>query len=553
MPEPSNIGTFITQTNTGWNATGVTGYTPPANLSTHTGNLQTLSNGQTISGYNVTGYINVRHDDVTIVACKGVQVRINTDKRRTKILFCEFGITTGMIEDTWGTTQIQGGDYDMRRCKLYGAIDQTRPQWGITRCWENWFGPPFSDPVGHQWPPGDPPSRAHCDPCQPHKPPGNVAYDYCLFEANKFDYFPFNKGQTYLAELNRIQGGNLTGDIGGWPATCGTMNVEYGATRNHYFLGNHWDGNCFQWLMHQYQTDSGSEPKGMVCGYNIIKKRWPNYGKTAFVNIGGSKGNTAIEWGQNLNADTGTVIPCQYKGSPNGRVLAIKPRDQYPTVYGPGGGGGETGGGGGGGGTENPVIQLAITSPEDGSTHTSGTVVFLGGADAAAGDSDANYTFFDYKVRYPDPANSALTKTAFLDHDRNTANTGFTFTVTSAGTTFNDRSSVSHTVLGPATLVLEGIRNDGTVPSATVDVTFGEEDAPPPAATEIEFAASITAEMEGLVEIDSTLAGIPADFVARKSELVPRNYVRVWFDYDTRNDRKVVLIDGQYVYKGQEQ
>ena len=561
MPVPTNIGSFITRTNTGWNAV-TSGYTIPT-LSTHTGTFNTTATGQVIDAYNITGRLNVRHDNVQILRCGGVQVEVARKIRGTKIWHSTFGLVNGLIEDTWGTTLINGSDILIQRCNLFGAIDHTRPRYGKNIYVETWFGPPFSDPLGHQWPPGTAPRRAHCDVCQPHSPEDGAThpYEYTLIQGCKIDTFPFNKGQTYLAELNRIQGGGLTevdwtagsggnkvADIGGWPATCGTLNVEFGDTRNHYMFDNEIDGNYFQFLMHQNQGQKG-EPKGMAFGDNIIVQRRALYGDTGFVNVGGTNGNTAIEWGRNLRKHDGATIPCFYKTGSNGRVLPLKARTDYPDFY-------RTNpkpddDDDDGGGNPNPVISLQVESPADGSTHTSGSVLFKGSADEAAGDSDDKYSWFDYYVIYPRPTVSDpdATATAFLDHDSPVSNTGFTFTVTTAGTVVTDRSSVQHTILGPATLQVRGTRNDGTFPTAEVDVIFGEP-TEAPEATEIEFSADITATMTGAIEIDTATGGIDTIQVERVSRLEPTGYKTVWYFRDKRPPhREVQWVNGVPVHK----
>lgn len=558
MAVPTNIGKSITRFNTGWdaNVSGSVSHTP-ATLTSAGSSLASTKDGDVIQGKSVAGTISVNHKNVRVIDCKAWMVRIADGKTGCELRWCEFGRESGNVGNT---TQINGGDYLMYRCKLYGAVDHTRPNWGNTKVIENWFGPPWSCRTCHGG------ERAHCDPFQPHPPPGGTTYGSLLVQGNRFDVFPFDEGLTYLSELNRIQGGNLTqlsgtgrtgtvvSDIGGWPATCGSLNAEYSSTKNVTIRDNYFDVNAHQFLMIQNNEDGPI--RGTVFIDNIIRLRRPLVGKSGYCNIGGSRtsidGPCEIYYRNNLDAETGEAIRAFYKTptSINGTVKTAGPSSSYPSFY-----------------TDapppppdeeppppDPVRTLVISSPTEGAVYTSGPVVFVGSADEAAGDTDADYSFFDYYVSYPDPTNASSTKTAFVDHDQATANTGFTFSnVTAAGAVFTDRSGVQHTVLGEANLKVVGILKSGTTtaPTKSINVVFGDVETPP-TATDLRFEPVIQAVMTGSPDIDSTIAGIPASEVGRRSRKVPATFRTEWFYVDVRNGREVVLLEtGDFVYRDQ--
>lgn len=494
MPPPTpNIGQLIGQNNTGWNA-NVTGHSP-ATLTSGGSSLSSTKDGDVIQAKDVAGTIFVNHSNVRVIDCKAWMIRIADGKAGCEMRWCEFGRTNGNIGNT---TQINGGGYLLYRCKLYGAVDHTRPNWGHTKIIENWFGPPWSCRTCHT---GG--ARAHCDPFQPHNPPSGTTYGSLLIQGNRFDIFPFDEGTTYLTEYNRIAGGNLTGNIGGWPATCGSLNAEYSSTKNVTIRDNYFDGNYHQFLMIQNNEDGPI--LGTVFIDNILKKRRPVYGDTGFVNIGGTRSPPSCEvhWRNNLDADTGAPVAAYYKspGSINGTVKTAGPSGQYPSFY----------------GTNpnpdpdpdpNPVVSLVVTTPSNGATHTSGTVTFLGGADTGAGDSAANYTYFNYYIESVAP--DVLAKT-HLDRDAAGANTGAVLTASTTGVTFTDRAGVTQSKpAGQYLLRIEGERNDGSRPFAEVTVTFGTV-GPPAAAGSFSIDVGVTTVTD--LHVDYSGGGIPDSMV----------------------------------------
>lgn len=516
MPVPTNIGKTVNRFNTGPDAS-IGPHVPV--LMTNVGSVSTTKDGDVIAAKNCSGKINVLHNNCTIINSHTPQIDIQNGKMGTRIEWCDVGATNGLDTSQWGTTEVKGGDYLLYRSRLYGSVDHTRPNWGNTKVIENWFGPPFSDPNGHT---GG--ARAHCDPFQPHNPPSGTTYGSLLIQGNKFDIFPFNQGQSYLAELNRIQGGNLKGDIGGWPATCGSLNAEYRSTKNVTMRDNYWDGNYFQFLMNQGHNDGA--PQNIVFIDNIIVKRRPNYGASgqsggsggAFVNLGAGG---SITWGRNLDAETGATIACQYKGSPNGTVRPAGPSSEYATYYTDGRQ--PLTGGSGGGGEEEPEVDptVAISSPADGSVHTSGTVTFMGDAEAPTLRSAFNnFEFWIANVDrnvYPE---------TLLDVDSATGTVnGTNITATVDGPRFNNRQGVPQTPpAGQYELILRGKRGTGMFDVVdTITVTFGDTNPPPVITPQVAF--QIQVNIDANVNVNTTTGGVPPNVV--RGRMIEK-LIRTW-------------------------
>lgn len=490
MPAPTpNMGQLVNATNTGYNASDLSAIT----LSTHTGDYNTTANGQTITGLHITGQVRVRHDDITFRRCKIDKSCWNdpwtTFRRRVRFENCTIGLTGGYeakFDNSGGGMRIS--DFVIYRCNIFGFEDLIHPLQGNNVIYQCYLHHPYHDLASRNQGGGD----THNDPVQMPAQyvdlkPVPLGFSSMLIQGNRFETFYFEKGQT------------ATGTVMRGPATSGAFNFEFGNANNTTFRDNYVDGDYSQAIYNINGNNPGvgaGAPKGTVIIDNIFKKRRPLYGSKSFMNFGGS----TVVWGRNVDADDGTVLKpfyTTYQGSSNGNTTPAGPSSNYPSFT----------------GTPPPPpppasVELVIDSPADASTHTSGSVLFHGGADTGAGDSADNYNWFDYYALYTNDAGNAVE--AFLDHDAPTANTGFTFTgVTSAGVTFTDRAGVTRSVKGPMTLRLRGLRKDGTVPVKDITVTFGT--VTPPSATG--FAVPITATTLTNLDVDQTEGGVPNELV----------------------------------------
>jgi hypothetical protein len=558
MPAPTpNIGQLISRTNTGPSAV-VTGSSPhaAADMALHTGNFTTSSDGEVVQAKNITGLLLIRNNNVKVTDCKARGVVISDNKEGIVVRWSEFGNATGNDTDNGGTTCFQGGGYTLYRCQFYGWVDLLRSRWGDMKVVECWLGPMYADPNGHS-----DGGRAHCDPNQPHPPPGGGTFKSLLMQGCRIDSFVFEKGENYLTRMGSVANG---------PATAGFINTEYGVCSNGTVRDCYIDGNysqCCYIINGDNNTHNGRPadakenpgiplppPANWVFIDNIFKSRRANsnrYGSTSFMNFGKyaaqSTPEPTITWGRNVDADSGATLAAFYKTYAEGtnhswsKTKNAGPSDTYPSYY--------TTGPPPPPPPPNDTVTLLVTTPADESTHTSGPLVFVGGPDAAQDDSAANYNYFNYYLEYVNAEGNVIT--AHLDRDNATNNTGFTFsTITTGGVTFTDRSSVQHTVLGEATLRIVGERKDGTGPKGEITVTFGEE-VGPPGATDVEFTPTITGFMAGKITVDTTTGGIDPAFIERVSRSVPATY-RVRFVWkDSRNGREVVYVDGIPIYKGQ--
>lgn len=543
----SNIGTGITRFNVGMNASvsssGIGMHVPVTPTSfTNSGNYTTTADGQVVAARSVpNGVIVVKHNNVTIINSEAMGVWIDTDKMGTKMQWSDFIVANGAVENDWGTTGIKGGDYTMVRCSMAGWIDHTRPQWGDTKTIETWYGPSYKDPTGHT---NNTP--AHCDPSQPHPPPGNQPFKSYLVQGCKFEIFPFqDRNAGYLAQIG-IYNSNLM-------STCGLVNNEFYKCPNGIFRDNHWKGNASQIVMLQNgdnNTTTGQAsgtPLPPMEGWAVFDNIFdftgqPAFGSTrAFCNFGNYTGHVAptIEWGRNVDIN-GNTLAAFYRTvqSTNAwsKTKPAKPASEYISFYGttapppPDGGGGSTP-------PPDPVIQLKVTDPASGgSTYQSGTLLFKGSADTASGDLDTNYDWYDYHVVFPDevqPNGETGTGRIWLDHDSPTNNTGFTFTtISSSGVTFTRRGgSAPETHLGRAQLVVVGQRkNSSTWPEAQVEVTFGDTTppAPPPPATNIAIQVDTNFEVRAVPKLKTAVGGIPKAQVTQIPVQIPLGTRTVW-------------------------
>lgn len=562
MPATPNIGEFITRFNTGFDATvsdsAIGAHSAVSVTSQGGGTLHTSNSGQTITQIKFDGVIRVNHPNVTIASNDIWGVDIANGITGTKIYFNDIGLMGGMRYNAgYGLTAVQGGDYTSVRNRIYGWVDLTRPRWGHTKHVEDWFGPPFSDPQGHQWPPNTARRRAHCDPSQPHPPPGGSTFGSVLYEGCKFEIFPFDLGEQWLDRID---------DYSEFlAATAGGINTEFGECSNGTVRSCYFKANCHQMTYIINGDNNTPAPKAPPANWTFIDNIYDDggsglgsYGHSHFMNFGKhSSQNTepTITWGRNYDKATGQALAAFYTAPRRygtnhswGKTKNAGPSSDYPTFYGtqP-----DPGGGGGGGGTPNPTIQLAITTPSPGASLTSGPVTFVGGANSGAGDSNSYYTFFDYFVAFPDevqPGGSVGSGRIHLDHDQVGNNTGFTFsTITNDGVTFTRRGGSSpETHVGRAELIIVGTRNDGTFPEHKIEVTFGVVEEPVPA-TEIGFRADVTATLSATPKLDTSQGGIPKAQVKQVFTRVPTAFkwrsVTIWDEDEGGTGEEVVPLD----------
>ena len=556
MPATPNRGQLINASNTGYAANVNSGGVvhAPASLDVHSGDLNTTANGQTFENLDITGYVKIRHENVTFRDCNFRKTawidpyELDFQRNGTQFLWCTFVVTNGFSPNQDNANAaIRLGGFTAYRCKIGGYEDLIHPWGGDIKIVECYLFSPFHFPNSKNHSFGD----SHNDPFQPSiRDSTPKGFNSCLIQGCRFDTFWFEPGESV--------GSNFpVGDgmpAGSGPTTSGAFNLEFEAARNLTFRDNYVDGNYSQCM---YNINSNDRPDGppqnTVVIDNIFKRRRSfsatitdgrNFGSNGFCNFGRHSGAAGavptVKWGGtigNLDAATGTKLAANYQGSPNGTIVQVDDSSQFASFF---------------TGPDPdpppppppPDTDLVVTTPADASVHTSGTVVFVGGADTGAGDSADNYTFFDYYLATADLGE------IFLDHDRSTSNTGFTFsTITADGVTFTDRSGVQRTVLGEATLRIKGIRNDGSVPTGEVTVTFGDvTEDPPPTGVDIEIA--IVSTLRGPVNIDTSTGGVDPQYVKRVKRRVPASFKDEWYFEDERNDREVVFVNGTPVYRG---
>jgi hypothetical protein len=187
------------------------------------------------------------------------------------------------------------------------------------------------------------------------------------------------------------------------------------------------------------------------------------------------------------------------------------------------------------------AAKLQITTPAADSTHTSGSVVFIGGADTSVGDSDSNYFTFGYYFE------DVLLASGSAGNDP-----GFTFHPTSAGVDFTDKAGTARSYTpGTYTLKIRGYRKDTSIPEKSIEVTFGTVVAPPPPSNNIGFSATVTLlNFPSVPDVDTRTGGV-AEPIERVSRKVPRQYVIEWYWRGTQTLREVEFVNGEPVYKGQ--
>lgn len=557
----SNIGSTITRTNTGNMASvstsGIGAHVPVTPTQTINGNFTTTSDGQVISALHVNGVIIIKHNNVQVWNTEAYGAWIDDNKRGTKFYWDDFGITNGAVENTWGTTQIKGGDYTMVRCKLYGWIDHTRPRWGDSWHVECWFGPSYKDPTGHT---NNTP--AHCDPSQPHPPPGNVPFTSTLYQGCKFEIFPFqDRDAGYLSQIG-LYDSNLM-------ATCGTINNEFYKCPNGVMRDCEWRGNATQILMLQNGDNNtstgqaGGTPFPPMEGWAVFDNIFdftgqPAFGSSrAFCNFGNYSGHVSptIEWGRNTDKN-GNPLGAFYRSAPKAtndwsKTKPARAGSEYISFY---------------TGTQppppdpgeepppppDPVVQLVVTTPTPNQVFTSGSVTFVGGADTANGDLTSNYGYFQYHVTFPEEvqANGTVgTGRIYLDRDSSGNNSGFTFnTISAAGVTFTRRNGTApETHKGVADLTIIGERTGtSTWPEKTIRVTFGDL-TPPAPPTNLEFAVDVTARFDFQPKLNTQVGGIPKAQITMKPVRIPTAYITkcvpVWDRDKGGTDEEVVAVD----------
>lgn len=187
------------------------------------------------------------------------------------------------------------------------------------------------------------------------------------------------------------------------------------------------------------------------------------------------------------------------------------------------------------------AAKLRIDTPIEGNVYTSGSVVFIGGADTSVGDSDSNYFTFGYYFE------DVLLASGSAGNDP-----GFTFHPTSAGVDFTDKAGTARSYTpGTYTLKIRGYRKDTSIPEKSIEVTFGDVVAPPPPSGDIGFSASFTLlNFPSIPDVDTRTGGV-AEAIERVSRKVPRQYVIEWYWRGVQTQREVEFVNGEPVYKGQ--
>lgn len=552
MPATPNIGDLITLTNTGPGASVTESALGPHSPVTFTsantlGAYSTTANGQTVYGIRFTGLVTIKHDNVTFDSCEFLNDVENGDNRvhsGMTLKWCTIGPATGQTGSGRGSTARFFKNFLVFRCRLRGRIDLLHPWGGDNYTIENYFYSPLYDTTG---------VSNHMDPIQP---PGNnpARWTSHLIQGNKFNLWPINNGEAV---------GSRDGDFSVKSATSGALNCEFNCDRT-TFRDNSIDGNYAQaiYIINGDNNTTTGNPVGatndgakqlgpptnaVVIDNNFKCRRGPSsgratanrYGESAFVNFGGTPGavTPTVTWGRNRDIDTGTELAAflyTYATGTNHfytKTVNAGPSENYPTFY----------------TTSNPnpgVVAMKITSPIAGG-YSSGSVLFSGEADTAAGDLPSNYTYYDYYISSVDP--DILTE-KWLDRDPPNNNTGFTFNPTGSGLTFTARDGTSYTVpAGDYKLTVKGVRNDGTFPSASMTVSFGTVSPPPPPPTNIAIDQTTTYDVRARPKLVTAVGGIPKAQVTQKVKAIPLGFKFVWTQiWDSSKggtDEEVIPLD----------
>lgn len=323
MPPPTpNIGQLIGSTNTGYAANVSNSYLgphSPATLSTHTGDFNTTATGQVVENLNITGKIQVRHDNVTFRNCKARSARDDTGqkliRKKPQFFWCTIGVETGPSNsDNVGCVYL--ADFLFYRCQIFGWIDLVHVLGGAPTLVENWIHSPYYNPNR---------GSNHMDPIQPPgESPGSSHNGFSSFlcQGNRFDTWPYTGSQT---------AGSQFGNLGIKASTSGAFNIEWGICKEFVFRDNYVDGNYSQCMYALNNPAQGGMPGPIIVIDNIFKKRRsPNYGSSSFMN----GHQTRVTWGRNLDADSGAPIPLFYQGTSfNGIKVDAGPSSQYKTFY----------------------------------------------------------------------------------------------------------------------------------------------------------------------------------------------------------------------------
>lgn len=142
-------------------------------LTTHAGDFVTTSASQVVQNLNITGRVKIRHDNVTFRNCRiqGGNPTVEAgfcsveafQSRGTTTKFYDCEITTSYLQIESGNS-IQGRDFEIYRCNLWGSVDGVGAQYSnvtISACWIHdikWYTPD----------PGHSDNRTHNDGIQVH-------------------------------------------------------------------------------------------------------------------------------------------------------------------------------------------------------------------------------------------------------------------------------------------------------------------------------------------------------------------------------------------------
>jgi hypothetical protein len=536
----TNLGSNITRFNVGHaaevlNADGSVLHTAAA-LSTHTGNHTTVADGQIVQNLRITGDTLCRHKNVSYINCEHQRRVFNqfpSDHQKpptirdTKMEWCR------VIGNEQGGGVVLSGA-TLYRCEVTGFGDLFHPWGGHHKYIECYAGPPKQIN-------GDPSQggqRTHCDPWETAggetTNPGHLSL---LIQSCKIECFPFTSGQNQYARIG------LNAPLA--PSTSGGFNFETGLCKNTTFRDNHVWGDYSQ-MFYILAKGQDGYPRPVAIFDNVFQKfaGRATYGASALLN---NDGKAEVFWGRNRDYDTGATVAAFYNSPTNvrGPIKDPGPASNWPSWY-----------------IDKPPpppppppLGVAIETPTDGSTFTTGSQVFFGKGIPPETDTAGNFNFYDYY------AENEAAGTVWLDHDRPGAlNNGYTFTgITTDGVSAVDRTTgQTKVILGETTLKMVGRRTDGTSPEDSITVTFGEVDPPPPPPLDIAFEPSLEFEWEGVPDVDTVTGGIPDEFVKRFFRRIPTAWRTEWYWGDNRTDspsepaREVIRSGGIYVYKGQE-
>jgi hypothetical protein len=129
---------------------GTTGVLPGISRTTWSGNLTTSASGQVIENLDITGRLIINHGGVVVRNCTiaggtppsyatdnsyGSVKAFNAVSPKTTFYDCTIYSSVASVDASAG---IQGRDFDLYRCNIYGVVDGARTQYGnvgIYQCW----------------------------------------------------------------------------------------------------------------------------------------------------------------------------------------------------------------------------------------------------------------------------------------------------------------------------------------------------------------------------------------------------------------------------------